>query len=218
MVGGFERGITLGLKQGTGKLRPGDIFTELIGQILDRKIFEHASLSVGTTKDRLAALLDKAIREGQGIRELAGAIDRDFNLQSKVRSVRIARTELTDVINDGTLRVLQLEGFTEKEWSTVIDGRQRPDHDVANGQVVPIHQPFRVGGELAMSPGDPSLSASQRVHCRCAILGSGIPLERKLVLGRQFLRIHGNLERRFVVQLARAFRAQRDRILSQFPS
>ena len=74
------------------------------------------------------SLWDTAITEGQGINELAKAIDDQFDVDSRVRSKLIARTELTDSINDGTLRMLIREGYTQKEWSTVADGRERPTH------------------------------------------------------------------------------------------
>lgn len=129
--------------------------------------------------------------------------------------MRIARTELTDTINDGTHRALTKEGYTRKRWSTVIDGREREAHAEADGQETLINEAFKVGGELAMYPGDENLSASARINCRCTLVAAGIPVDREELLGRAFLRIHSSLEHKFVVSLHKAFLFQRDRILSR---
>ena len=49
-------------------------------------------------------------------------------------------------------------------------------------------------------------------------IGAGYSEEGKRAYNRRFLHVHGALERRFVVSLARSFRAQRDRVLSHFPA
>lgn len=213
---GFKKGVEQGLLQGAGQLAVEDVFTQYVFLQLKQKTLHHASLAVATTKDKLQDLLSTAIHEGQSIEQLGKAI-RDSFATTKVRSLRIARTELTDTINDGTEQTLRKEGYQTKEWSTVIDGRQRETHQKANGQVVGINDLFRVGDESCKFPGDDILSPANRVNCRCVTLGAGLPDGRKYQLGRAFLRLHGSLERRFVVALARAFAAQRERILSHFP-
>lgn len=217
LVAGFKKGVELGLLQGEG-FTVEDIFTESVQAALKQKALHHATLATQTTKGQLQTLLQQAFDEGQGIPELARGINEQFKINSRVRSVRIARTEMTDVINDGTLRTLIREGYTQKEWSTVIDGRERDAHHSANGQTVGINDLFTVGGESARYPGDDNLSAAGRVNCRCTLVGAGIPEDRKYQLGQRFLRTHTNLENRFVVYLRRAFEQQRRRILSHFPS
>lgn len=56
---------------------------------------------------------------------------------------------------------------TGREWVAVKDGKTRHDHRHADGQVVTGHDLFTVGGERARFPGDPNLTAKQRVNCRC---------------------------------------------------
>jgi len=181
------------------------------------KAFEHAALAIGTTKDVLQELIGKALKEGSGVRGLAKAIRDEFDSMAGYRPLRIARTELTEVINDGSAVALSKEGFSQKEWSTVIDGNERPTHAQANGQVVGVLEPFRVGGETCMFPGEESLSPGERINCRCTVVGAGMPEDRKRIIGEDFLRQHGALEKRFVVQLRREFLQQRDRILSRLP-
>lgn len=211
----YKRGVIQGLGQGAGTFGIDDVYTEAMRRIIEKKAYDHAALAIGTTKDVLQGLIEKAITEGQGIEELGRAIRGEFDGMSRVRGLRIARTETTDTVNDGTLAALVTEGAQHKEWSTVIDGRERPEHASANGQIVPIDSPFHVGGESGMYPGDDIFSASNRVNCRCAVLAAGLPEDRRTQLGDDFLRAQGSLERRFMVDLRSAFLEQRDRILSR---
>ena len=213
----YRRGITQGLRQGQGNISPEDVFNQAVREALKRKSFDHAALAIGTTKDRLQELIEGAITEGKSIQQLSKDIRDQFDVDGKVRPLRIARTEMTDTINDGTAETLRREGFREKEWSTVIDGRERESHAQADGQIVGMDDFFRIGGESCRFPGDDALSAGERINCRCAVLGAGLSEDRRAILGQSFLRAHGNLEKKLVVSLRRAFFEQRDRVLSHFP-
>lgn len=79
-------------------------------------------------------------------------------------TIRIARTETTRVENSAKQSVGnegKRLGFTMwKRWVATDDGRTRDEHQEANGQEVPNDEPFEVGGELMMYPGDISMGAS----------------------------------------------------------
>jgi len=57
------------------------------------------------------------------------------------------------------------------EWVTKRDDRVRPFHVEADGQQRPIGEPFLVGGELLLHPGDGSLGATpgNLIRCRCSL-------------------------------------------------
>lgn len=59
--------------------------------------------------------------------------------------------------------------ISKKEWRTVLDERTRDAHAIADGQIRKIMEPYVVGGELLMFPGDSSLGASiwNTINCRC---------------------------------------------------
>lgn len=58
-----------------------------------------------------------------------------------------------------------------KEWVAVTgDNRTRPSHVRANGQRVPVNEPFLVGDSKGMHPHDPALPARESVHCRCVMV------------------------------------------------
>lgn len=59
-------------------------------------------------------------------------------------------------------------------WVTMRDERVRQSHFDTDGQVIPANLRFKVpkadgsvGHELARHPGDPTLSAANRINCRC---------------------------------------------------
>lgn len=57
-----------------------------------------------------------------------------------------------------------------KSWSALFHNT-RPAHIAANGQIVPINQPFIVGGERLITPGDMSSGASvgNVINCNCSV-------------------------------------------------
>lgn len=61
--------------------------------------------------------------------------------------------------------------FKWKTWNTILDGRERITHNIADGQLQPIGMPFEVGSSLLMYPHDGSLGASltEIIGCRCSV-------------------------------------------------
>lgn len=218
LVAGFKKGIDQGLAQGGPNLTNEDIFTDSLKLALKMKSFSHAAQAIGTTTDQLQALIEKAATEGQSVDQLAKSIKDQFSFDTKVRPLRIARTELTDTINDGTTQALRKEGYREKQWSTVVDGRERETHAAADGQTVGMDEMFSIGGSSCRFPGDEALPPSERINCRCAIVAAGLPEDRIRKLGEMFLRTHGKLEHTLVIHLRREFLRQRNRVLAHFPS
>lgn len=91
------------------------------------------------------------------------------------RARRIARTETMAALNGGTVAAARATAETlgttlYKQWLATPDERTRGTHRVADGQVVPLTQPFAVGGALLMHPGDPTGPAHEVIQCRCTLL------------------------------------------------
>lgn len=86
---------------------------------------------------------------------------------------RIARTQTTRVENLARIDVYKevaSQGYEiVKEWVAVVDSRTRDAHKKADGQRVPINEPFIVNGEKLMYPGDPNGSAENIINCRCTM-------------------------------------------------
>jgi hypothetical protein len=105
------------------------------------------------------------------------ALTRYSDRMLKHRADMIARTETLNAMraasHDAIDQAAEVAGLPddaiERVWSDTGDGRTRPDHAAANGQTVGKNEPFIVGGEALMYPGDASLGASgaQTIACRC---------------------------------------------------
>jgi glutathione S-transferase len=92
----------------------------------------------------------------------------------RARATLIARTESTGAFNHAGLSALNDEGAERKVWLATLGPRTRPEHAAASGQEVPLDQPFDVGGEELMYPGDPAGSAANCCNCRCTMIGGGL--------------------------------------------
>jgi hypothetical protein len=116
-----------------------------------------------TTMDAIFQLLD-----GEGAGKLNGA----------TRAEAIVRTEVGRTHSQATQRRLeqamrQVEGLM-KEWRhSGLSANPRSGHVAANGQRVPVSEPFLVAPEVGMTrealmyPRDPAGSARNTVFCKC---------------------------------------------------
>lgn len=55
----------------------------------------------------------------------------------------------------------------QKTWTSMGDDQVRPDHEDVDGTTVGSSEPFNVGGEDLMYPGDPDGSEEEVANCRC---------------------------------------------------
>lgn len=128
-----------------------------------------------TTLKLLRVALADGVAEGESIPQLAKRIDALY-LDEIIpnRSVVIARSEVVSSSNWSSLEAgkqfadqygMQLT----KVWLATGDDRTRPTHVDADGQEVPLDEPFIVGGEELQYPGDVAGSPSETVMCRCTL-------------------------------------------------
>lgn len=122
--------------------------------------FKHA-IERGDTPSERAQLVQEV--SAQAANGEAGP----FTMQ---RAMRISRTMSTAAANGGKLEGWkQSEVVTGKRWRSANQTRTRKSHKKANGQEKPLDEPFEVGKDKLMHPGDPSGSAKEIVNCRCAM-------------------------------------------------
>ena len=89
----------------------------------------------------------------------------------------ISRTETLRSSNAGSSALFEAWNITglRREWLATFDNRVRASHALAGTQYVdggtpgpiPLGEPFIVGGEELMYPGDPNGSAGNTILCRC---------------------------------------------------
>lgn len=93
----------------------------------------------------------------------------------KARAATIVRTELGTIYSEaGQQRMEQavkagVAGL-EKQWRRSGKLHPRVTHELADGQIKPVDQPFLVGGIEIMKPRDPALPAKERINCGCSSL------------------------------------------------
>lgn len=116
---------------------------------------------------------------GESIPAIADRIDKVLSATGNEtwqgRAVTVARTETMGALNGGRDDSFHavadtLGGDFEQQWLATSDIRTRDWHLDADGDRVPLGQPFTVNGEHLKYPGDPTGSASNVINCRCSTL------------------------------------------------
>jgi len=130
---------------------------------------KHSKLVNDTTADEISKILADARANGQSIPEMVKATKGYFD-NVAYRAERVARCNVIAVNNASAQDVYVENGVEKHEWLSTNDDRTRDDHVTADGQVVGINEPFSIGGESLMYPGDPAGSADETINCRCSIL------------------------------------------------
>ena len=126
-------------------------------------------------KKQITARVTRGILMGESNRQIAAGLRERMTNMSVDSAIRAARTATTAAENGGrTASYQQAEDMgieMTREWLATRDGRTRHEHGVADGQRVGVKEPFTVGGEKLMFPGDASLGASgwNLYNCRCAV-------------------------------------------------
>lgn len=124
----------------------------------------------GTTRSLIASVIEANV--AAGIDVIARSIvDETTGSIARYRASVIARTETHGAANAAAQGAVDAMGLTHarKEWITAGDDRARDTHVEADGQTVPKHERFHVGGAHLMHPGDPTGPAKEIIHCRCAM-------------------------------------------------
>lgn len=93
----------------------------------------------------------------------------DDYYSSETRAINISAEETNSVANYNMHLENVKNGKQHKRIKCRMDGKERKEHRLANGQVKPINEPFIVGGEKMMFMRDRSLGASDKniIGCRC---------------------------------------------------
>jgi hypothetical protein len=124
-----------------------------------------------TLAEEAREIIKRGIDDGWTIDRMAERLAEKF--ESPYRSRVIARTETIDAFSDGRHSAMILADVEKKEWLTARDDNVRESHIAADGQIVPLGEPFTLGsGAQMMRPLDDSLGADAGdiVQCRCVEL------------------------------------------------
>ncbi len=125
-----------------------------------------------TTRERIQHQVNEGLANGDSVDEIANRLIGDDVWKSRGRV--ISRTEVGNASNMAAGAAARRSGLRlKKVWISSQDDRtrRRPrdefDHLHADGQTVPLDEPFNISGELMMHPCAPGASAGNAVNCRC---------------------------------------------------
>lgn len=119
---------------------------------------------------RLADIITEREKAGDSLPEIARAVTSAYT-KADTWAEAHARN-IVGAMNGGSLIGAAHAGAVEKRWLATNDNRTRPSHRAAEGQVVPLAEPFAVGtGPAAMMyPGDRRGPVEEWIACRCTML------------------------------------------------
>ena len=109
--------------------------------------------------------------EGLGTDAIARLIRNRIPANAVTDAAKIARTETHGAANYAMHQTAKQTGLTLlKEWVASDDKRTRTEHLNVDPKPIPMDEPFIVGGERLMYPGDSSGAPWNTINCRCAVV------------------------------------------------
>lgn len=125
----------------------------------------------------VAELIKEGFEEGDGIEAMAKKITDKFDAISQERARVIASTETAAAYGLARHEAMKAAGVRYKAWLTshlpnVRDFHAAAEEDPQN-QRTPIDEPFIVGGEELMYPGDEAGSPHNVINCHCISVAVG---------------------------------------------
>jgi hypothetical protein len=118
--------------------------------------------------------LAQGIEAGESTKALAQRISSKFEQISSGRAATVASTEAGAAFGYARDDAMRQAGIACKTWLTSHLPNVRAAHSIAEEDPrnarVPIDEPFQVGGEPLMYPGDEAGSAENVINCHCIAL------------------------------------------------
>ena len=144
--------------------------------VSSRDFMEAISLRAQTNFEQeilrqLKNVVSDSLMNGLSSEEAAAAIRAQIPEIIPASAQMLSETLITSLVNERAVVAAQtqFQGKASKTWLTRQDGRVRPAHASAQGQTVPIDQPFHIGGFSLNYPGDPSGPLRLTARCRCRL-------------------------------------------------
>lgn len=148
--------------------------SEYIRNRVAEKVRQVAATTEHRAEQIMKVILD-ADASGDDIDDIVDKVIGTYD-QRRVWAQAPAHVLAAATVNEASLDAAARLGVTYKQWLSSRDDRVRFTHRGAgggDGQVVPIHAPFIIGGVPLMFPGDPSglpVTGQQVYGCRCVML------------------------------------------------
>jgi SPP1 gp7 family putative phage head morphogenesis protein len=127
--------------------------------------------------DEIKGAVQDSIDAGDSIEKMAQAIRDAFNDCDAARARMIAMTETSAAYGEARQASMKQAGIQYKQWLTSGNDNVRAAHREAEGQTVPVDDPFIVDGEQLMNPGDSNGSPGNVINCHCIAIAVEKPDE-----------------------------------------
>jgi len=131
-----------------------------------------------TLRNQLNTALTDGMEAGETTDELAARLKGVFNEFTDGGARRVAQTEVNTAYNTARHEAMTDAGIEYKSWLSSHGPHVRPAHaeaeEVYLNEPIPLDEPFDVGGDQMMFPGDDSLGAdvSNIINCQCIQLAA----------------------------------------------
>lgn len=126
---------------------------------LSENLYTRLGEDTGKLKKFIQSEMSRGIANGSTWLEVAKSIASGMNSPFKKamnNAIRIARTEGGRIISQASLdaayKARASGADSVKQWNATLDGRTRPDHRAADGQIRELDEYFTVGGEKMKAP------------------------------------------------------------------
>lgn len=145
-----------------------------------------AADATSAVREAIQVAIRTGIEQGLSVPNTAALIRESVNDIAPAQSLMLARTDLNGVQNGGSIvaaKAVYPEGNLIKQWLATADDRTRETHAEADGQQVPLDQPFQVGDDTLDYPGDPDGSDEEVCNCRCTVIYVEAPAREAVTAG-----------------------------------
>lgn len=123
-----------------------------------------------TTVDALTRSITEGVVGGEDLDALAKRVTKVFSQAKGYRARMIAHTAATPAFETGQLTSMRQAGIGSRAWLSARLKTSREAHVAADGQERKLDEPFDIGGEALLYPGDPNGSAKNVIWCYCSQL------------------------------------------------
>lgn len=135
----------------------------------EEKLLNQTFTASESTMNRIDSDINKILsdgyRNGKGINVVRNDITKRFDQLSSWEATRIARTEIHNAHNMGTMDIYQEMGVEYTQWIAAHDSRTRTSHLDVDREIIPMGGTYSNGLRY---PGDTSGPLKEWINCRCS--------------------------------------------------
>ena len=153
------------------ELTSSPINSRKLQDIIENRTFRASEYTMKRLTGEVLPKIQEGIKEGKSLGKTTESLKTEFKDMTDSQLTRISRTETQSTYNQSKFEtMMQSEAVTGKRWKSSGRSNSRRTHRRADGQTVAVDEPFRVGGEKLMYPGDPDGSPENIINCACTML------------------------------------------------